>query len=207
MTIYLRAIPTALIATFILLSLNSCSLLAPSVTSEFSQLRAGQYQLDPQHASLAFKVSHLGLSSYVGRFNRFDASLDFDPADIGSAQLQASIHTASIDSNNAKLDETLRGSSWLDSDSFPEARFNSTSVTATGSGFNFNGDLTLRGVSYPISLHGEFLGAAVNRLNGRYTLGFRAKGSINRSDFGIDSYLAMIGDQVTLEIEAEFLRQ
>lgn len=207
MTIYIRAVPIVLIAAFFLLSLNSCSLLAPSVTSEFSQLRAGQYRLDPQHASLVFKVSHLGLSTYVGRFNRFDASLDFDPAAIGSATLQASIHTASIDSNNAKLDQTLRGSSWLDSDSFPEASFHSTSVTATGSGFHFNGHLTLHGVSRPISLHGEFLGAAVNRLNGRYTLGFRASGSINRSDFGIDSYLAMIGDRVLLEIEAEFLRQ
>ena len=139
MFIYTRAIYTVLIAVFILLSLNSCSLLAPSVTSEFSQLRAGQYRLDPQHASLVFKVSHLGLSNYVGRFNRFDASLDFNPADIGSALLQASIHTSSIDSNNATLDQTLRGSSWLNSDRFPEASFNATSVTTAGSGFDFNG--------------------------------------------------------------------
>ena len=207
MTTDTRVLPAVLIAVFALLSLNSCSLLAPSVTSEFSQLRAGQYRLDPLHASLVFKVSHLGLSTYVGRFNRFDASLDFDPADIGSAQLQASIYTASIDTNNAQLDQTLRGSSWLHSDRFPEASFHCTSVTATGSGFKFDGDLTLHGVSRPISLHGKFLGAAVNRLNGRYTLGFRASGSINRSDFGIDSYLAMIGDRVTLEVEAEFLRQ
>lgn len=169
-------------------------------------MRSGQYRLDPNHMSLQFKVSHLGLSTYVGRFNQVDASLDFTPDNMAQAQLQARININSIDTNNSTLDATLC-SSWFDCNRYPEAFFESTDITAEGSGFRFQGDLTLNGVTQRINLYGEFLGGAVNRLNGRYTLGFKADGVIKRSNFGIDNYLTLVGDEVTLEVHAEFLRQ
>lgn len=169
-------------------------------------MRPGQYSLDPNHMSLQFKVSHLGLSTYVGRFNQVDASLDFTPQNMTRAKLQARININSIDTNNNSLDATLC-SSWFDCDRYPEALFESTDITVQGTGFRFEGDLTLRGVTRRINLYGEFLGGAVNRLNGRYTLGFKAEGVIKRSNFGIDNYLAMVGDEVTLEVHAEFLKQ
>lgn len=188
------------------LALSSCSLLTPSVETALSELRAGQYQIDPQHTSVQFKVSHLGLSTYVGRFNTVAASLDFSPENMAQAQLQARIDISSIDTNNSALENTLR-SSWFDAKRYPEAFFESTKITPQGSGFHFEGNLTLKGVTRRINLYGEFLGGAVNRLNGRYTLGFTASGSIKRSDFGIDNYLALVGDDVVLEVHAEFLRQ
>lgn len=186
--------------------LCSCSLLTPNINTELTQLRPGQYSLDPNHMSLQFKVSHLGLSTYVGRFNQVDASLDFTPQNMTRAKLQARININSIDTNNNSLDATLC-SSWFDCDRYPEALFESTDITVQGTGFRFEGDLTLRGVTRRINLYGEFLGGAVNRLNGRYTLGFKAEGVIKRSNFGIDNYLAMVGDEVTLEVHAEFLKQ
>lgn len=201
MPLYLRLL-IILICTF----LCSCSLLTPKINTELTQLRSGQYRLDPNHMSLQFKVSHLGLSTYVGRFNQVDASLDFTPDNMAQAQLQARININSIDTNNSTLDATLC-SSWFDCNRYPEAFFESTDITAEGSGFRFQGDLTLNGVTQRINLYGEFLGGAVNRLNGRYTLGFKADGVIKRSNFGIDNYLTLVGDEVTLEVHAEFLRQ
>lgn len=189
------------------LLLSSCSLLAPNVNVNLAELREGQYRLDPNHAALLFRVSHLGLSSFIGRFNEFDASLDFDPNAMHLAKLEAVVDTSSIDTNNAELDNTLRTSSWLDTTTYPEATFKSRTVTAQGDGFLFTGDLTLHGITRTVSLQGRFIGGAVNRLNGRYTLGFSARGQIKRSEFGIDSYLAMIGDEINLEIDVEFLRQ
>lgn len=186
--------------------LCSCSLLTPNINTELTQLRPGQYRLDPNHMSLQFKVSHLGLSTYVGRFNQVDASLDFTPDNMAQAQLQARININSIDTNNSTLDATLC-SSWFDCESYPEAFFESTNITTEGAGFRFEGDLTLNGVTQRINLYGEFLGGAVNRLNGRYTLGFQAEGVIKRSNFGIDNYLTLVGDDVTLEVHAEFLKQ
>lgn len=191
---------------FICSLLSSCSLLKPTVHTELTQLRTGQYQLDPSHMSLQFKVSHLGLSTYVGRFNRVEASLDFTPENMSHSQLQARVYIDSIDTNNSSLDSTLC-SNWFDCERYPHAFFESTQVSAEGRGFRFEGNLTLKGVTQPIQLYGEFLGGAVNRLNGRYTLGFKAEGVMKRSDFGIDNYLAIVGDEVTLEIHAEFLRQ
>lgn len=201
MPLYLRLL-IILICTF----LCSCSLLTPKINTELTQLRSGQYRLDPNHTSLQFKVSHLGLSTYVGRFNQVDASLDFTPDNMAQAQLQARININSIDTNNSTLDATLC-SSWFDCNRYPDAFFESTDITAEGSGFRFQGDLTLNGVTQRINLYGEFLGGAVNRLNGRYTLGFKADGVIKRSNFGIDNYLTLVGDVVTLEVHAEFLRQ
>lgn len=192
---------------FKVFALSSCTLLTPSVSTELRQLRAGQYHLDQSHAAIIFKANHLGLSSYIGRFNQWDARLDFNPEAMAAAKLSATVSTASVDTNNAKLEETLRGGSWFDSNSFPETYFESTEVLAEQDGFRFNGLLTLRGVTHPVSLYGEFVGGAVNRLNGHYTLGFRAEGSIKRSDFGIDNYLGMVADEVELEVHAEFIRQ
>ena len=192
------------IAAIILL--NACALFAPQVTTELKQLRAGQYQTDPLHTSVIFKINHLGLSTYVGRFNRVQASLDFDPNNMQAAELQARIDINSIDVNNADLAQTLQGSGWFNSAKYPEALFQSHRVIPNASGFRFDGDLTLHGVTQPLSLQGNFIGGATNLLTGRYTLGFTARGQITRSKFGLDRYLNMLGDEVNIEIEAEFLR-
>ena len=111
-----------LAAVCAVVTLVACSsLLKPNVTTGVTELRAGEYQVDKQHATVLFKVDHLGLSEFVGRFNQFDASLDFDPQRIGEARLEAVIQTASIDVNDPKFEEELRGRDWFDTERFPEA--------------------------------------------------------------------------------------
>jgi polyisoprenoid-binding protein YceI len=201
--------PLLLFIFLALLSLSSCSLLTPNVQQEIVKLRSGSYQLDPKHTSVIFKISHMGLSTFVGRFNQFDASLDFDPKNPQAINLQAWVSADSIDVNNQSLSESL-SEDWLESKSYPKITLNTLSVEVESEASNqfvFNAEITLLGVSKSVPFKAIFHGGANNLLTGFYTLGFSAKGSIKRSDFGLDKYIPMVGDQIDIEIYAEFQRK
>jgi polyisoprenoid-binding protein YceI len=197
---------TALIA--LLGSLSACGYLLPRAeTPPPAELPAGTYRLDPEHATLLFKLDHLGFSQLVGRFDRFDATLDFDPETPAASRLSATIDPASIDLNLPKFEKELRGPDWFDVERFPEAQFDSRDVVVTGEDTGrITGDLTLHGVTRPITLAATFNGGGDSLLTGRYTLGFAATGVLSRSDFGLGAYAPAVGDAVTLEIHAEFQR-
>lgn len=183
------------------------SLVRPNYTQSLIELRSGAYSLDPEHAYLNFRIEHLGLSTIVGRFNAMDASLDFDPETLTDLVLDGIVDTASIDVNNTSLENQLRGGDWLDSETYPEARFESVSVEPLeGNSFIINGRFTLRDVTTPLALTATFKGGADNILTGKYTLGFSATGSIRRSDYGIDAFAALVADEVFIEIHGEFQR-
>ncbi|MFT6304361.1 MAG: polyisoprenoid-binding protein YceI [Pseudomonadales bacterium] len=152
-----------------------------------------------------FNIEHLGLSTIVGRFNSVEATLDFDPTSLEELQLDGVIDVASIDMNNESLENRLRGADWLNTQKFPEAQFQTTSITATqNNDFVIAGEFSLRGITRPMSLNATFKGGADNLLTGKYTLGFSANGSFLRSDFGIDAFAALVADEVFIEIHAEF---
>jgi len=182
-------------------------LITPDTEPVIRTLEAGNYRIDPEHSTLLFKVSHLGLSKVVGRFNRFDASLSFDPEHLALSSLDASVETASIDLNNERFEDQLRGDEWLNSERHPQAYFRTGSVRQVDEGTAvFSGELTLLGVTAPVDLEISFNGGAFNMLTGRYTIGFSAKGQFQRSSFGMDRYIPAAGDQIELEIHAEFQR-
>ncbi len=184
------------------------ALLTPGVTEGTVNLRKGSYRIDPDHASVVFKVNHMGLSTFVGRFNHFDATLDFDPKQLEASRLEAAVETASLDVNNVELEDTLRESDWFDCDTYPQAFFRTTAVEPVDdSRVRYSGELTLRGVTAPLVLEVEYRGGAFNMLTGYYTIGFRATATLRRSAFGMDKYIPMAGDEVALEIDAEFQRQ
>lgn len=181
---------------------------APEVETEATALRPGNYALDPAHASLIFKVDHLGFSTYVGRFERFDVSLDFDEDDTAASRIEAVIDMTSLDVANDDFAETLKGSNWFDAAAFPEARFESTDIAVTGENTGtMTGDFTLHGVTAPATLDVTFNGGGRDRLRGAYVIGLSAWGEISRSAFGVDRFNGLVGDTVMIEIEAEFLRQ
>lgn len=194
---------------FVGLTLNACSaLVTPDRSDQLSALKPGAYQIDPQHSTLLFKIEHLGLSTYVGRFNDFSASLAFDPANIKATRLDARVDTTSVDVDDSIVEGTLQNSDWFHSERFPQAAFTGTAIEPLGDNrFIFTGDLTLRGITKSVSFQGRFNGGATNLLTRRYTLGFTASGTINRTDFGIDRYTGLVGEEVELEFFAEFQRQ
>lgn len=192
----------------ILVILGGCSALLPSPdTTAPSELPEGAYRLDPDHATVLFKIDHLGFSRLVGRFDRFDATLDLDPERPEAASLSARIEVASIDLNLPAFEEELRGPGWLDVGRFPEARFESRAIEITGERTGrITGDLTLHGITRPVTLEVTFNGGGSNLLTGRYTLGFAASGTVSRTAFDLGAYAPAIGDDVILEIHAEFQR-
>lgn len=197
---------TALIA--LLGWLGACGYLLPRAEIPTpAELPAGSYRLDPEHASLLFKIDHLGFSTLVGRFDRFAATLDFDPGDPAASRLSATIEPASIDLDLPKFEEDLRGPDWFDVARYPEARFDSREIVITGDDAGrVTGDLTLHGVTRPVTLDVTFNGGGDSLLTGRYTLGFAAQGALSRSDFGLGAYAPAVGDTVALEFHAEFQR-
>lgn len=188
--------------------LVSCDrVLTPDFDTELVEMRSGQYTLDKDHASLLFKVNHLGFSTYVGRFNKLDAALDFDPEHIENSSLEVIVDMASIDVNNPEFANDLRGSDWLDVEHFPQAVFRTTKfVESTGeNAFTFQGDLTFHGVTAPVTLNVNFHGGGRNFLTRKYTLGFSGSTVFQRSAFGVDQFTSFgVGDDVELEIHVEF---
>jgi len=184
------------------------SLVAPKVESEPAALKEGAYALDPDHAALLFKVDHSGYSMFVGRFERFEASLDFDEGDVAASHVVAIIDIASLDVANDPFAETLKGPDWFDAGAHPQAVFRSTTAERTGENMGrMTGELTLKGVTAPISLDVVFNGGANDFLRGGYVVGFSARGTFSRKAFGIDRLEAFVGDEVTIEIEAEFVKR
>ena len=126
-----------------------------------ADLPAGDYALDKTHASLSFKVNHLGFSWYTARFSDFDAKLTLDPKAPERAHVEASIKTASLllPSPPAGFTEELLGAEWLDAAKYPAITFRSTRVASTGPDTaDVTGDLTLHGVTKPVTLKAKFNG-------------------------------------------------
>lgn len=195
-----------LLAAGCVVALASCDrILTPDFNTEIQELRTGQYTLDKDHATLLFKVDHLGFSSYVGRFNDFDATLDFDPENVENSSLEVVVETASIDVNNPEFAQDLR-EDWFDVENYPQAIFRTTRfVEADGNSFVFEGDLTLLGTTAPVMLHVTSNGGGRNFLTRSYTLGFSANTTFQRSDFGMDNLVSFgVGDDIELEIHVEF---
>ncbi len=186
--------------------LNGCaSLLKPELETELVELKAGQYTLDKNHATLLFKIDHMGFSKFVGRFNDFDATLDFDADNVANSRLEAVVNMASVDVNNGNFEETLRGNEWFNTQAYPQAFFKTTGVkNISGSSADFEGELTFLGVTKPIIIRVHFNGGATNLLTYKYTIGFSATSTFKRSDFGLDRYIPTVGDEIELEVHAEF---
>lgn len=188
--------------------LGACtSIIRPNFEPEIFELREGQYNLDPRHSFVHFKVPHLGLSTYVGRFNTFAATMDFDPDNIDRTLLEGSVELGSIDTGDDEVDELLSEAAWFDVDRHPQALFKTIAVEDIGNNeLKISGALTIRGITDVIVLNAKFNGGADNLLTRRYTIGFSATGSFSRSVYGMDRFAGLVGDEVEIELFAEFLK-
>jgi polyisoprenoid-binding protein YceI len=170
-----------------------------------AQVKAGTFAADPPHTKITWSVSHFGFSTYLGQFTGVAATLKLDPKALTSTQLDATVQTASVGTFNPALDTHIKSADFLDVASFPTATFKATSVKATGERTaDITGDLTLHGVTKPVTIHATFNRGGANPVDKTYRLGFSGKAVIKRTDFGVKAYAPVIGDEVTLQIEAEF---
>jgi len=179
-----------------------------ALTDVPAEVQAGAYKLDSDHGKITWSVDHLGFSTYVGQFVNVQADLTLDPANPANSRLTATIPLTDVDSNSDGLDGHLQTADFFDTANHPVATFVSRSVTVDAddpSEATVFGDLTLRGVTRPVTMEVEFNQAGQSM--GAYKAGFDGEATIRRSEFGIDYALPVLGDEVTLHIEGEFVRQ
>ncbi len=177
-------------------------------THDPARVEGGSYKVDPNHTQVMFSVSHMGFSTYTGTFSGADGELTLDPKTASASALKVSVPVKSVMTTSTKLDEELRSADWLDAGQFPDMTFVSTKVTPAGKGkAKVTGDLTIHGVTKPATLEVSFVGAGVNPLDKKYTVGFEAKGDVKRSDFGVKKYVPLIGDTLHLSIAGAFEHQ
>lgn len=169
---------------------------------------ADSYELDASHTHVGFKISHLGFSETYGNFEDVSGTLELNADKPEDAKLSVTVKTASLDTGFDARDEHVEGKDFLNVGAFPTMTFTSTKVVRTGENTaDVTGDLTLHGVTKPLTLKVTLNKLGENPMNKKTIAGFNATGSLKRSDFGITTYLPAIGDEVTLMISSEAIRK
>lgn len=166
---------------------------------------AGRYRLDPHHARIAWSVDHLGFSTYRGLIPSVTGMLAIDPAHPEAARLDAVVPMARITSLDDALDERLRGPQFFDTVHYPTATYHADGLVMTGPRTaRLRGSITLCGITHPLEMNVRFDRAGSDPVDGRLTLGFNGAAILRRSSFGVVAYTPLVGDDVELDLEAEF---
>ncbi len=193
----MRVSPRLLLATFLAVGFASSS-------------PAESWKVDPAHPTVGFNVSHL-FTTVQGRFDRFEGTIGFDPANPETAVVRGTVEAASINTNNEKRDKHLRSSDFFDTGNHPKLHFESTKVTITeGRNGRIAGNLTIHGVTRAVVLDVKFLGSGKDPW-GNERAGFRADLTINRHDYGLnwnellETGGVLVGDEVEIRIDVEGL--
>ncbi len=173
---------------------------------------AGTYALDPAHSYVSFSARHLMVTKVRGRFPVVDGSLAISE-DPEQSHVEAKIDASAVESGDPKRDEHLRSADFFDVEQYPHVVFRSTKVDNHGNGeFTLHGDLSVRDVTRPVVLQGEYLGTQASPW-GDTRIGFTAETEINRKDWGIEWNVALetggvlVGDKIKLAIDAEWIKQ
>nr|WP_325808041.1 MULTISPECIES: YceI family protein [unclassified Cocleimonas] len=179
------------------------SFLALGLLAGTLSAQAADYAFDKKgaHQFVQFRVQHLGYSWLYGRFNDFDGTFSYDAAEPEKAKVSVKIDTSSVDTNHAERDKHLRGDDFLDVDKFPEATFESTSFD----GKTLKGDLTLHGVTKPVSIAVEKIGEGEDPWGG-YRAGFEGRTTFKMADFGIEKNLGPKSADVEMILSVEGIR-
>ncbi len=174
-----------------------------------TSVMADEYVIDKKgmHASIQFRIMHLGYSWLWGRFNDFEGEFTYDSNDIAASKINVTINTSSIDTNHAERDKHLRGEEFLDVEKFPESSFVSTSFALKENGEGvLNGDFTLRGVTKPIVIYMTRLGEG-NDPWGGYRAGFEGTTAIALADYGILKDLGPASQSLDLFFSIEGIKK
>lgn len=179
----------------------------PTVYSyKLSDVESGKYIMEHDHGRIHWTVSHHGFSMFTAVFPLVDAALDFDPVDVTKSTLEVTVDMKAVDSSIDIFDERLNSSAWFDTEKYPTSVFKSTEVLQTGeNSLKVTGDLTFMGETQPLTIDVSFVAAGTpQRPPGGYRVGFNAAATMLRSEWGMPK--STVGDEVFLNIEAEFLR-
>ena len=187
-----------------LMRLLSCAFIILATSAQ-----AVEYDIDPAHSNVTFKIKHLSISTVSGRFDKFSGTFDADPANLKALKATADIDVSSIDTAEPKRDAHLRTPDFFDTAKFPQMTFVTKEVKDNGGNkLSIVGDLTLHGVTKPVTLDAEFGGIAKDP-SGTERAAITASTVINRKDFGISVNTGgvMLGEEVRVELSIEGIKK
>ena len=164
---------------------------------------------DQAHSEVDFTVTHLSISKVHGKFAKVNARIEIDASDITKSTVVATIDTSTVDTGEAARDNDLRSANFFDVAKFPTATFASTSVSKNGNGLLVAGNLTLHGVTQPVTLTVDGPNGPVPGMGGKQHSGFAATTTLSRAAFGIGPKMpaAMVGDEIKLTIDLDVAKQ
>jgi polyisoprenoid-binding protein YceI len=175
-------------------------------------MTTSNWNLDTVHSGINFTVRHMVVSKVRGRFAKFSGSVALDEGDLTRSLVEATIDTSSIDTGTAQRDEHLRSADFFDVEHFPQIRFRSTTIEKLeGDLYRLTGELTIRDVTRPISLEAEYGGRGKDPW-GNERVGFTAKGTLDRRDFGLrwnqvlETGGFLLSDRIEIELEVQAVR-
>jgi polyisoprenoid-binding protein YceI len=178
--------------------------LAVLILAAASTARAADaYTVDPVHSSVSFSISHVGISDIHGRFDDVAGKLTIDKDDPSKSKFELSIKVDSVDTNNKMRDEHLRSPDFFNTKQFPTLTFQSTKVKKVEGGYEVTGDLTLHGVTKPVTFTLKGGDKTVEFPKGKMRLGFVTTLAIKRSEFDMKNMLEALGDEVHISIGVE----
>ena len=200
---FVRALLSATLLTA--MACTPVRVLTHTVSQNEARVPVGHYDLDPDHCSITFDIDHFKYSRFTMRFDRKQGQLDWNEGGLDKSSATITIDAASIDTNVPLLDKMVKSDSMLDVARYPELRFVSTHFERTGdSRGTLTGDLTIHGVTQPVTLDVTFNGFAPDPLTKKDTLGFSAEGHFSRAKFGLSTWYPAVGDDIHVRIQAEF---
>ena len=169
---------------------------------------AASYSIDAVHSSAIFKIQHLGTSNFYGVFKTFNGTIDFDPANLGKASVDVTIQAASVDSRSEQRDGHIKSPDFLNAAEFPTITFKSTSVKSLGGDkFEVAGNLTLLGVSKPVTAMVEKTGSGTNPRSKKNIIGFEATFTVDRTAHDMSFMSGPLGNDIDFILAIEAIEQ
>ncbi len=182
-----------------------CSAVFVFISSAFAQLET--WKIDPAHSAAQFSVRHLGISTVRGEFKKVSGSANYDPSDPAKTSIEATIDATTIDTRVDKRDNDLRGPEFFDVQKYPTITFKSKRTEAAGTGkLKITGDLTIHGVTREVVLDVDGPTPPIKDPKGNSHMGASATTKINRKDFGVSGAPTVAGDEVSITIDVELIK-
>jgi len=172
-----------------------------------------KWSLDPTHSEITFKVKHLMISTVTGHFNKFNLEAETQTDDFSTAkEIEFTAEINSIDTNNEQRDAHLKSSDFFNKEKFPTLKFSGTKYDANGDEGKLHGELTIAGITKPLTLNVEFGGIVVDPY-GQTKAGFTVTGKISRKEFGLtwnavtEAGSIVVSDDIKINAEIQLVKQ
>ncbi|AIC10112.1 YceI family protein [Xylella fastidiosa] len=178
----------------------------PSAAEQVKPVEAhsGSYTLDSSHTDVLLQWNHFGFSNPSAHFGNAEGTVVYDAADVTKSTVQVTLPLSGLNSFTAKLDEHLKSTDFFDAAKFPSITFKSTKVVSNGTNkLAVTGDLTVKGITKPVTLDVTINGAGEHPMTKKQAIGFDANATIKRSEFGMSAYVPNVSDEIKVRITAE----